>query len=79
MNLGSTPFASALATHSEALEDAQQRPPGTSNCCTSKAGQFNRGNSIVKLERFGRPMEIDRNIMGVTIAVDDAEMPREGS
>jgi hypothetical protein len=78
VNFRSTPFASALARHSEALEDAQQRPPGTSNC-SSKARQFNRGSDIVKLERFGRPMEIDRNIMGVTIAIDGVEMPHEGS
>ena len=50
---------------------------GTSNC-SSKARQFNRGSDIVKLEGSGRPMEIDRNIMGVTIAIDGVEMPHEG-
>lgn len=52
--------------------------PGASNCF-SKARQFNHSSSIVKLERFGRPMEIDRNITGVTTAVDGAEMPHKGS
>ncbi|MGD9757295.1 MAG: hypothetical protein AB7U71_07170 [Comamonas sp.] len=54
----------------EALEGASS--------CASNARQFDRGSDIVKLERFGRPMEIDRNIMGVTIAIDGVEMPHEG-
>jgi hypothetical protein len=68
MNFRSTPITSALATHPEALEDAQLRP-ATSNC-PCKTWQLNHGSSIVKLERFGRPMEIERSIMGVTTAVD---------
>ncbi|GEQ77812.1 hypothetical protein CTTA_4817 [Comamonas testosteroni] len=55
----------------EALEGASS--------CASKARQFDRGSYNVKLEGFGRPMEIDRNIMGVTIAIDGVEMPHEGS
>ncbi|MGW8423709.1 MULTISPECIES: hypothetical protein [Comamonas] len=55
----------------EALEGASS--------CASNARQFDRGSYNVKLEGIGRPMEIDRNIMGVTVAFDGVEMPHEGS
>jgi hypothetical protein len=78
VNFGSTPFACALATHSRGIGRRTTAPPGASSC-SSKTRQLNRGSYIVKLDEISAPNEIDRNIMGVTIAVDGAEMPREGS